>query len=277
MTKFRSIIISGILTLMTTCAQGASVGGDDSDIELTLLTDRSTFMVNEPVLIDILFINHGTDTVWVPQEEPSHGRVRLFVVSKGVDSLFYYRSLILDAEIPTEPFLAPHDTAYALFFLVGNASSANSNPPFDLDPLKGEIDVTAFYFKHSVSNTLSIRIAHPPSDEGDAVESSRLTGEDRPLQDVIELLRSLLYGDGVPPERETAVRRHRVFDDGISDLGLHLTLQEDYPLSADIWSRIAVYLGSSTGKARDAKLESLMTPDKPFRLRMIARNIKRRL
>ncbi|MCK4656197.1 MAG: hypothetical protein KAT85_04175, partial [candidate division Zixibacteria bacterium] len=47
-----------------------------------------------------------------------------------------------------------------------------------------------------------------------------------------------------------------------------------YPSSGYVVSSISKYLGDSEGAEREAKLDSLMTDDKPFRLRMIAKKRK---
>jgi hypothetical protein len=246
----------------------------DPDLELKLLHDKPVYLIGEPIWIDILVMNHGMDTVVVPYPGSSLGLQKFVVINNGIDTLPYRGGIATLMEIP-EYSLPPGDTLYGLFNLLDGYRYSKSSSSFYKKLLQGEVTVSSYFYGLVTSNTISFTIVEPSGAESEAYtllnEGSRyqyITMSKAKLEELLERFPNSVYGQlacvclsgSHDPEQNRKYAR---------------MLIERFPQSGYIRSCLSFgYLGEKKDPGWDARLDSLMLPDKPFRLRMYARGIR---
>jgi hypothetical protein len=274
-TKLKTPLVTLVALLLGT---GSTVFA--SDVELKLLCDKSTYLVAEPIWIDILVINHSPDTQAVPFASVPLDEVRFTVVNNGTDTLDY-RGLILDAVEGMRFDLSPGDTLYGLFNFVEGYRYSRSRKPFYYKLLQGQVSITARYNRGMVSPTLLIDIVEPTGSEAEAFQllqeglKAQFSDKSRSrFEEILERFPNSVYAD-LALERLIGYFCTHVRD-ADSCRNLSLELMDRYPNSGFVAPRSMLpYLGGFKSDVYNAKADSLMAPDKPFRLRMIGKNMKR--
>lgn len=273
-----TVLLAALLQLA-----GSEICG--GNIELKLLTDKTTYMIHEPIWIDILVMNCGSDTVNVPRADPQFDRFKFIVVQNGDDTLRYLGDVTSTLGPPPSHDLAPLDTLYGLFNLLRAYKYSKPVTHFSEVPLQGEISVSAYFHPGPVvSNKLDLTIDPISQEERGAYEL--LTEHGWPVRPsaesserLIDTLTDLLSRYPGSVYAPTACRILEgiygvILGDPEKRTEYLQRMLEAYPNSGYVVGSIPVYLGDSRGAEREARLDSLMTKDKPFRLRMIARNWK---
>jgi hypothetical protein len=269
----RNLLLGIILAVaVASCSEIATA----ASLELKLLHDKPVYLIAEPIWIDILVINHGSDTVSVPYPGPTLDLQKFVVVNNGVDTLPYRGDILSLTEIPKYS-LAPGDTLYGLFNLLDGYRHAKSSNVFYSKPLLGEVTVLSFYYNLVTSNTISFTIAEPSGAERQAYDlltegthHEYLVRSKAKLEELIEHFPNSVYAP-------LACLCFTTSDDPEQNVKYGLMLLDIYPESGYAESGFPHFVGDCKGSERDAKLDSLMAADKPFRLRMLARSWKRNM
>ena|GEM_PF-4748469 len=264
-----------VLSLSPTAEAGSK------DIELELIIDKTSYMIHEPIWIDILVLNHGDDTVNVPLPNPEFDRFHFTVVQNGIDTLPYMGNITDLLGSPPSHDLVRGDTLYGLFNLLEAYRCSKAATHLHRIPLQGEITVSAcFYPGPVVSNTLNLTVAPASEDETGAYELFTDHGWPvLPGPESIDRLTELInrYPNSVYAPRACRILQgtYGVFLHDVDMRVKYLNkVLDKYPNSGYVGRSISIYLDDSEGAEREAKLDSLMTDDKPFRLRMIAKKRK---
>jgi hypothetical protein len=263
------------IRVILTLAFASSTGTvSAADLELKLLHDKPIYLIAEPIWIDILLINHGADTVVVPYPGPVLGLQKFVVVNNGTDTLPYIGDISTLTETP-EHRLAPGDTLYGLFNLLDGYRYTKSGSVFFSRPLQGEVTVSSFYYNLVTSNTISLSIVEPLGVEKEAytllTEGTHHEYLVRSKDKLEELLARFPNSVYAPLACLCLTTSH----DPEQNLKYGRVLWDRYQESGFASRGMRHYLGDSKGSERDAKLDSLISGDKPFRLKMIARSVRK--
>ena len=251
--------------------------GDILKLDLVILCDKSTYLVGEPIWIDILLINKSGDSVKVYHPMPEGDYFRFNVVEGSKDTLAYGG---LSAGFGEHPnfMLAPDDTIYNVYDLsYAYGYSAKSTKRHGV-PLTGDVEVSATHCGCYHSNTLNIRIDDVTDIEKEPYNLLRKILEMRAKRttEAKQYSRELLETYPTSVYAEAACYHMIRLGQGSTDLKQYVTLMlEQYSNSGYVVGSMMNYLSGLSQTERDAKLDSLQSLDVPFRLRMIARNFRR--
>jgi len=248
------------------------------DLELKLLFDKDTYLIGEPIWIDILVINHGDSTLSLLIPEPLFCGISFTVVNNGKDTLRYigdHAESLGSDNYESEP----GDTLYALYNLLDGYPLSNSPSPLIQKPLQGDVEINARYWGVSTSETKRISIISPEGDEKAAYSLLAARGEGflhrapvKNLEAIVQnyprsvyaaLAADLLSGAyGITYNDST---RHKYYA---------MLILEEYPNSGYVKSGVGKYIGRHDDPNRGARIDSLLMPGNSFRVRMLARNKK---
>lgn len=264
---------------------GLAQAQNPPNLELKLLCDKSEYLLEEPIWIDILLINHEVDTVMVNFPTPKYDHFRFIVVEEGRDTA-QYSGMMLEfgghAGMLPDLRLAPGDTAYYTYNLIHGYASSSRSTRHNRIPLHGKIEITGVFWNHYYSATLNILISKPTGVEEEVYMLYREGQSHRMRERMFDRFQEILesYSNSVyaPPVCQDQIAFYcLILNDTEKEREYSLRLLSDYPNSGFTPGGIGVYLEGAEGEARAAKFDSLQAADKPFRLRMIARNIQRNL
>jgi hypothetical protein len=255
------------------------------NLELKILCDKSTYLLDEPIWIDILLINHGEDSVDVQLLTPESGLeiFRFIVVDERMDTIPYSGMIIEFVQAGGPTFrLAPGDTAYYVFNLIKAYKWSPRSTRHNEILVQGRIEVTAQFWTGYRSNTLYIEIVEPQGTEAEAHQLLMSTVGRRPdstkvgpLQEIVNRFPNSVYIETAMYEMNSEYCADVIGLENVHRYGLMLF--KKFPGSGYSLYSVPYYLHEGKNPDRAAKLDSLMTADKPFRLRMIARNYQRKL
>ncbi len=259
---------------------------DAHDLEVKLLCDKATYLVDEPIWIDILVISHEPDTVMIYFPCPEPGYFHFVVVEERQDTLPYCGDHVDYVGTSGKPDyeLAPGDTAYYWYNLIdGFPYSANSNKLRDF-PLQGDIAVSGWHMGYQ-ANTLSIRIDKPTGSEQDAnrlwEESGKGLWDEKSLTKYEEILHQYPESVYAPSACHSLIWAGRgwSFPFKYPEMANEFAevMLERYPNSGFAGWALATYLYGKPESVKVAKYDSLRESGNPFRLRMMAKNHKYRL
>ncbi len=264
---------------------GLAQAQNPPNLELKLLCDKSEYLLEEPIWVDILLISHEVDTVMVNFPTPKYDHFRFIVVEEGRDTV-QYSGMMLEfgghAGMLPDLRLAPGDTVYFTYNLIHGYASSPRSTRHNRIPLHGKIEITGVFWNRYYSAQLNILISKPTGVEEEVYmlyregQSHRMRERmfDR-FQEILESYPNSVYAPVAC--RGLAAYYNIHLHDSEKDREYSLRLLSDYPNSGYALGGIGAYIKGVEEEARVAKFDSLQTADKPFRLRMIARNIQRNL
>lgn len=255
------------------------ISSGNGDVEISIRCDKELYLVDEPLWVDILVTNVGDTSVSVPIPKTDFGTLSFLVIANGTDTLAYCggRSELL--YVPTEE-LQPGDTLYALSDVASQYRYSFVKTPFGPNPVTGTIAFNAWY-SGLESNQLTVEIVEPHGDEESAWRLLLQAKRERPsakiaakkLEDLVSRYPNSVYAP-TAYELLSAMYAGRLADRA-KYLKYNALLVQNHPASGYNLLALSGYLRAHEGRTREeAKLDSVMAEDIPFRLRMIARNMK---
>jgi hypothetical protein len=245
-------------------------------IRLELRTSGTSCYIEEPFWIDVLMINVTDDTIRIPyptpEEELLHFEGRFHgqpIVYEGVSTLSLKTPMVR---------VSPGDTVHQAFNLWESFLRAET---WNNIPKTGRVTLAA-RFGGVITNEISFTIETPIGSDAEAYKLWQAykdsywvypfpTEQERfqYLREIIASYRSTGYAEWATYE---LVRKSAKNNEDPRKQEYAKSLITDYPSSGFVRNCLPVFLGMFDPSEKDSVLKSLMSTDKPLRMRLIVSN-----